>query len=161
MPGPIHPTPEGYGTVTPFVIVKGAAAFIDYTTRAFDAVDIARVERNGAIGHAEVRIGDSVVMLFDSKPDWPWTPAFLRLFVDDCDATYEQAIAAGGRSVTEPGTMPWADRVARVRDPFGNLWWIMTRLETLTQEEEAERWGQPEYLAALEAAENSEFFPAS
>jgi len=161
MPNPTHSTLEGYGTVTPFVIVKGAAAFIDYTKRAFDAIEIARVDRNGAIGHAEVRIGDSVVMLFDSKPDWPWTPAFLRLFVDDCDTTYRQAIAAGGTSVTEPGTVPWGDRVARVRDPFGNLWWIMTRLETLTEEEEAERWGQPEYLEALEAAENAEFFPPS
>ena len=153
--------PEGYGTVTPFVIVKGAAQYIDYVKRAFGAVELGRVGEDGAIGHAEVRIGDSIVMLFDSKPGWPSTPAFLRLYVEDCDATYRQAIEAGGESVTEPGTMPWGDRAARVRDPFGNLWWIMTRVEDLTQEEEARRWGQPEYLEALRRAENSEFFPRS
>ena len=61
--------------------------------------------------------------------------------------------------MTEPGTMPWGDRSARVRDPYGNLWWVMTRLEELSQEEQARRWGEPEYLEALEAAQNSEFFP--
>jgi len=156
-----HATPEGYHTVTPFVIVKGAAAFIEFMERAFDAIEMGRVGDDSNIGHAEVRIGDSVVMTFDSRPDWPWTPAFLRLYVDDCDARFRQAVAAGGTAVTEPGTMPWGDRVARVRDPFGNLWWIMTRLETLTEEEEAERWGQSEYIEALEVAQNAEFFPRS
>jgi PhnB protein len=150
--------PEGYHTVTPFVIVKGAAGFIDYLKRAFGGVEMGRVGEDGAIGHAEVRIGDSVVMMFDSKPDWPLTPSFLRLYVEDTDATWRQAIDAGGTSVTDPGTMPWGDRVARVRDPFGNLWWIMTRLEELTEEEQAERWTQPEYLEALQRAENSKFF---
>ncbi len=158
---PTNGIPEGYHTLTPFVIVKGAAGFIDYLKRAFDGVEIARVGEDGAIGHAEVRIGDSVVMLFDSKPEWPSTPAFLRLYVEDADATWRRAIDAGGTSVTDPGTMPWGDRVARVRDPFGNLWWVMTRLEELTEEEQAERWGQPEYLDALKRAENSEFFPQS
>ena len=159
MSKPTNVLPEGYHTVTPFVIVRGAAGFIDYMVAAFGGVELGRVGEDGAIGHAEVRIGDSVVMLFDSKPDWPWTPAFLRLYVVDADLTYQQAIAAGGTSVTSPGTMPWGDRVARVRDPFGNLWWIMTRLEDLTEEEQAERWAQPEYLDALRAAEQSEFFP--
>ncbi len=158
MPTPIHPIPEGYHTVTPFVIVRGAVGFIDYTIRAFDAVELGRVGEEGAIGHAEVRIGDSVVMLFDSKPDWPWTPAFLRLYVEDCDATYRQAIAAGGTSVTEPGTMPWGDRVARVRDPFGNLWWIMTRIEDVDEEEIGRRYGQPDYMDALEYVQDAEFF---
>jgi PhnB protein len=153
--------PEGYHVVTPFVIVRGAAGFIDYMTRAFDAVELGRVGEDGAIGHAEVRIGDSVVMLFDSKAGWPPTPAFLRLYVEDADATWRQAIDAGGSSVTEPGTMPWGDRVARVRDPFGNLWWLMTRVEDLTEAEQAQRWAEAEYLEALQRAERSEFFPSA
>ena len=75
--------------------------------------------------------------------------------------TWLRAIDAGGASVTAPGTMPWGDRAARVRDPLGNLWWIMTHLEDLTEEEVAQRWQDPTYLAALQEAESSEFFPVS
>ena len=114
--------PDGYGTVTPFVIVKGAVGFIEYMVRAFDGTELGRVGEEGAIGHAEVRIGDSVVMLFDSKPGWPDTPAFLRLYVEDVDATYRRAIDAGGTSVTEPTDMLWGDRVGSrarpVRQPL-------------------------------------------
>ena len=94
--------PAGYHTVTPFVIVKGAAELLDFTREAFGAEEIGRVGEEGAIGHAETRIGDSVVMMFDAKPGWPSTPAFLRLYVDDCDATYQRALDAGGTSVTRP-----------------------------------------------------------
>ena len=95
--------PEGYHSVTPFVIVKGAARFLDFMADAFDAKEIGRViGADGAIGHAETRIGDSVVMTFDAKEDWPATPAFLRLYVDDVDAVYERALAAGATSVTKP-----------------------------------------------------------
>jgi uncharacterized glyoxalase superfamily protein PhnB len=151
--------PEGYGTVTPFVIVKGAAGFIDYLVRAFDATELGRVGEDGAIGHAEVRIGDSVVMLFDARPGWPDTPAFLRLYVPDCDATWRQAIAAGGTSVTDPIDQLWGDRTARVRDPFGNLWWIMTHVEDVTPDEEARRWSDPAWLEKLEVAQSATFFP--
>ena len=153
--------PEGYTTVTPFVIARGAAEFIDYMIRAFDAVELGRMEANGVIAHAEVRIGDAVVMTFDAKPGWPATPSFLRLYVPDPDATWQRAIDAGATSVTAPGTMPWGDRVARVRDPLGNLWWIMTHLEDLTEEELAQHWQDPAYVAALQEAESSEFFPVS
>ena len=78
--------PEGYYTVTPFVIVKGAARFLDFMAEAFDAKELARVVGDdGEIGHAETRIGDSVVMAFDAKDGWPDTPAFLRLYVEDCE----------------------------------------------------------------------------
>ena len=149
----------GYGTVTPFVIVRGAAEFIAFTKRVFDAEELGRMGEDGAIGHAEVRIGDSVVMMFDSKPDWPWTPSFLRVYVPDCDATLGQALEAGATVVTSPGVMPWGDRSCRLRDPFGNLWWVMTHLEDLSPEEEGRRWGDPVYLAALQEHESSEFFP--
>jgi PhnB protein len=94
---------------------------------------------DGGIGHAEVRIGDSVVMMFDAKADWPETPAFLRFYVEDCDAVYQQALKAGAISVTKPTNVPWGDRICRVDDPFGNLWWIMTRIEDVSPEEEEKR----------------------
>jgi PhnB protein len=105
-------TPEGYHSVTPFVIVRGAAAFLDFMANAFDAKEIARViVEDGSIGHAETRIGDSVVMAFDAKAGWPETPAFLRLYVEACESTYAQAQAAGlPRSPdrpTCPGVTGW------------------------------------------------------
>ena len=156
----VRSTPEGYHTVTPFVIATSAAAFLDFMAEAFDAKEIARVVGDdGAIGHAETRIGDSVVMTFDAKEGWPQTPAFLRLYVADCTATYEQALAAGAASVTRPTDMPWGDRVARVRDPLGNLWWLMTRMENLSPEEMERRAGEQQHIDAMAYVQNAEFFP--
>ena len=153
--------PEGYHSVTPFVIVKGAARFLDFMADAFDAKEMGRVTgADGAIGHAETRIGDSVVMTFDSKEDWPATPAFLRVYVEDINATYERTLAAGATSVTVPTDMPWGDRVARVSDPLGNLWWLMTRMEDVSPEEIEQRYGQKQYIDAMEYVQNAEFFPA-
>jgi PhnB protein len=160
-PDKVHPIPEGYHTVTPFVIVKGAAQFIDFMKEAFEAVEIGRVTgEDGAIGHAEVRIGDSVVMMFDSKEEWPETPAFLRLYVEDCDAVYHQALKAGAASVTKPTNMPWGDRVCRVGDLLGNLWWIMTRIEDVSPEEMEKRYGQQEYINAMQYVQSAQFFPS-
>src|SRR5687768_15501007 len=156
----VSPVPPGYHTVTPFVIVKGAAQFIEFLKEAFGAVEMARVaNESGAIGHAEVRIGDSVVMMFDSKEEWPETPAFLRLYIEDVDRVYQSALNAGGTSVTRPTNMPWGDRSCRVRDPFGNLWWIMSHIEDVSPEEEEKRWGQKEYIEAMQYVESAEFFP--
>jgi uncharacterized glyoxalase superfamily protein PhnB len=158
----VRPIPEGYHTVTPFVIVKGAAQFIDFLQDAFGAVELGRVTgEDGAIGHAEVRIGDSVVMMFDAKEGWPDTPAFLGLYVEDCDAVYRQALQAGAASVTRPTNVPWGDRVCRVRDPFGNLWWIQTRIENVSAEEEGMRYGQQEYIDAMNYVQSAEFFPSA
>jgi PhnB protein len=119
-------------------------------TEAFDGVEIGRVGEEGAIGHAEVRIGDSVVMTFDSREGWPETPAFLRIYVDDCDATCQQALKSGATLVTPPTNMPWGDRVARVRDPLGDLWWVMTRMEEVSEEEIGRRFGEKEYVDAMQ-----------
>jgi PhnB protein len=155
----VKQVPDGYHTVTPFVIVKGAAQFLDFMGDAFGAEEIGRVPGEaGSIGHAETRIGDSVVMTFDAKEDWPWTPSFLRLYVEDGDAVFRQALKAGATSVTEMTNMPWGDRVGRVRDPFGNLWWIMTRIEDVDEEEIGRRYGQPGYISAMEYVQGAEFF---
>ena len=156
----VKPVPEGYHTVTPFIIAKGAAQLLDFMATAFGAIELARVPgENNTIGHAETKIGDSVVMTFDSKDDWPETPAFIRLYVEDCDATYHQALKAGGISVTVPTNMPWGDRGCRVGDPFGNIWWIMTRMEDLRPEEIEQRYGQQEYLDAMQYVQSADFFP--
>jgi uncharacterized glyoxalase superfamily protein PhnB len=161
-PDKARSVPEGYHSVTPFVIAKGAARFLEFMADAFDAEEIARVMvEGGAIGHAETRIGDSVVMTFDSREDWPATPAFLRLYVDDVDAMYGRALAAGASDVTRPTEMPWGDRVARVRDPLGNLWWLMTRIEDVSPEEMERRYGEKRYVDAMDYVQNAEFFPRS
>jgi len=111
----VNGVPEGYHTVTPFIIAKGAADLIEFLTNAFGALELSRTtDEDGKIGHAEVRIGDSVIMFFDSKEGWPETPPFLRIYVEDCDDMYQQALHAGGRSVTNPTNMPWGDRVCRI-----------------------------------------------
>ncbi len=107
---------------------------------AFGAQETARVHNeDGTIGRAEFRIGDSVVMAFDAKQGWPETPGFLRLYVEDGDAVYRRALEAGAGSVTEMTDLFFGDRVGRVRDPLGNLWWIQTRLEDVDPDEQARR----------------------
>jgi PhnB protein len=133
---------------------------IDYVKEAFDAEEIARVVGDdGSIGHAEVGIGNSVVMMFDAKPDWPSTPGFLRLYVEDADAVHRQAVAAGGTSVTNVTHLYFGDRVGRVRDPLGNLWWIQTRIEDVSLEEMQRRLGDPTFTKAMEYVTSAEFFP--
>ncbi|GAB3479090.1 VOC family protein [Amycolatopsis cihanbeyliensis] len=157
---PNHPAPAGYGTVTPWIIARSTADLLDYVAAAFDAEELARIaDEHGIIGHAEFRIGDSVVMAFDGKPHYPDTPAFLRLYVHDGDATYRRAVEAGGTSVTEPTTAPFGDRVARVRDPFGNLWWIHTRVEDVPEEKFLRRFDDPEWIAAMEYLQGAELVP--
>jgi uncharacterized glyoxalase superfamily protein PhnB len=157
----VKPVPEGYYTVTPWIISRDTAQLIDYVKEAFEAEEIARVVgEDGSIGHAEVRIGDSVVMMFDAKPDWPPTPAFLRLYVTDADAVHRHAIAAGGTSVTDVTHLYFGDRVGRVRDPLGNLWWIQTRVEDVGQEEMEQRLDDPAFTEAMAYVTGAEFFPA-
>ncbi|RKS09448.1 putative glyoxalase superfamily protein PhnB [Nocardiopsis sp. Huas11] len=142
--------PEGYTTVTPWVIGRDTAGLIDYLVAAFGAAEIARIaDEKGVIGHAEVRIGDAVVMLFDSPGGWPATPAFLRLYVEDAHATLARAVEAGGTTVTEVTHLAFGDLVGRVRDPFGNLWWIQTRIEEVTTEQLIERMSDPVFTAAM------------
>jgi PhnB protein len=160
-PKNVPPIPAGYHTVTPFVASRDSAKLLDFLKEAFDAKEIARVYVDGVIGHAETRIGDSVVMMFDAKKEWPDTPAFLRLYVEDCDALYQKALATGATAVTEPTEMPWGDRTCRVRDPLGNLWWIMTRIEDVSPEELETRWKQKKYLEAMEYVQGAQFFPAN
>jgi uncharacterized glyoxalase superfamily protein PhnB len=158
----VKPVPEGYHSVTPWLISRDTAALLDYLRAAFDAEEIARVvDYDGSIGHAEVRIGDSVVMMFDAKPHWPPTPGFLRLYVADADAMHEQAVAAGGTSVTEVTHLFFGDRVGRVRDPLGNLWWIQTRVEDVAPAELQRRLADPTFIAAMRYVSGADLLPGS
>jgi PhnB protein len=156
----VKAVPDGYATVTPWIISTDTAKLMEYVKEAFDAEEVVRlVGDDGSIGHAEVRIGDSMVMMFDAKPDWPPTPGFLRLYVQDADAVHRQAVAAGGTPVTEVTHLLFGDRVGRVRDPLGNLWWIQTRIEDVTLEQMQERFGDPTFIKAMEYVTGAEFFP--
>ena len=123
---------------------------------AFGAEEIARVpNEDDTIGHAEFRIGDSTVMAFDAREGWPETPSFLRLYVEDGDAVYWRALEAGATSVTEMTELFSGDRVGRVRDPQGNLWWIQTHLEDHDPDEMERRAAHKEYLDAMQQAQES------
>ena len=142
--------------MTPWVISSDTARLIEFTEAAFGGRELGRVPGpHGGIGHAEVRIGDSVVMMFDAWPGWPDTPAFLRLYVADADETYARALAAGATPVTEVTGLFFGDRVGRVRDPLGNLWWIQAHVEDVDPSELARRPQDPAAVGALRYVETS------
>jgi PhnB protein len=107
------------------------------------------------IGHAEIRVGDTVLLAFDRRPDWPVMPSLLRVFVADADATIERAATAGARVITAPATQAFGQRGGRVRDPFGNIWWISTVVEVVTPEVGLRRLAQPEYAEAMRDAQET------
>lgn len=98
-------------------------------------------------------------MMFDARPEWPSTPGFLRLCVEDADAVHRQAVEAGGTSVTEVTHLFFGDRVGRVRDPLGNLYWIQARVEDVSPQEMERRLGDPEFSKAMEYVKSADFFP--
>jgi PhnB protein len=142
--------PEGYRSVAPYLVVDGADKLIDFMTQAFGAKERMRMPGpGGAIGHAEMQIGDSVVMLGDSATtdDNRKQSGMIHLYVEDCDAMFAKALAAGGTVDRELQTMFYGDRGGSVRDPFGNLWWISTHVEDVPLEEMETR--AKEFLAQL------------
>jgi PhnB protein len=130
------PIPSGYHTVTPYLRVTGAAEFIQFLQRAFDAKENHRsLGPDGAIVHADVTIGDSHVMLTEGMETFPTLPGSIFLYVPDVDLTYQSAIEAGATSIMEPSDQFYGDRTGGVRDPFGNEWWIGTHVEDMSAEE--------------------------
>lgn len=132
----VKPIPEGYHTVTPYLVVKNAARLIDFLKQAFDAEEISRMAMpDGRIKNAEIKIGDSMVMMGETADESRVMPSMLYLYVEDTDTVYEQAMKAGAISILAPTDQFYGDRNAGVKDPCGNQWWIGTRIENLTQEE--------------------------
>ena len=136
----VKPIPEGYRAVTPYLTVEGAAQLLDFVKRAFDAKEIHRTTRpDGTVWHAEVRIGDSMIMIAEAAAPWKPMPSANYLYVNDTDATYRSALAAGATSLMEPANQFYGDRNAGVQDPVGNIWWIGTHVEDVSPEELAKR----------------------
>jgi PhnB protein len=122
--------PDGCLAVTPWIIADGVAEVLTFLADVFGARETVRMTDpgSGRVAHAETRIHGVPVMLFDSGEGWPATPAFLRVYVGDVDDTVRRAVAAGAVVVTEPATLWIGDRVARIRDPWDNLWWLHARV---------------------------------
>ena len=132
--------PDGYHTVTPYIVVSGAAGLIDFTKQAFDAHERSRkTNPDGTVMHAEVQIGDSVLMIADASDAFAAMPAMIHLYVADVDAAYKSALGAGAESMRKPADQPYGDRSAGVKDTWGNQWWVATHIEDMSEDEMARR----------------------
>jgi PhnB protein len=144
----VKPIPEGYHAATPYLAVDDAAEAIEYYKKAFGATERTRMETpDGKIGHAELEIGDSLVMLSDPFPqattrspkELGGTTASIFMYVEDVDAVAKQAVDTGATIAMEIADQFWGDRMGSVQDPFGHLWSIATHVEDVPPEEMAER----------------------
>jgi uncharacterized glyoxalase superfamily protein PhnB len=121
--------PDGYPSVSPYLVVDGASGTIEFLTAVFGAIELRRFPgAQGKLMHAEVRIDDSVVMLADSTAEWPAVPSYVHLYVPDVDAAYRRALEAGAVSVQEPVQKGDEDKRGGVRDAGGTTWWIASRV---------------------------------
>lgn len=146
------PIPDGYHSITPYLIIKGAAQAIDYYKKAFGATEIMRMAGpDGTVGHAELKIGDSIFMMGDEMPEMGYrapqgsVPVGLMLYVDDVDRIFKQAIAAGGRVDKEVQDQFYGDRSGTLYDPFGHMWTVATHKEDVSPEEMKKRMAK--YMA--------------
>jgi PhnB protein len=143
------PVPPGFHTVTPHLVIRGAAEAIEFYKKAFGAVEIMRMAGpdGKSIGHAEIKIGDSIVFLADEWPgqalaapeNFGGTTVSLSLYVPSADATFNQAVAAGAKPTMPLMNMFWGDRFGKVTDPFGHEWAIATHIEDVPPDEMAKR----------------------
>jgi PhnB protein len=154
---PVKPIPDGYHSVTPYLIIQGAAKAIEFYKQAFGATELLRLEGpGGTIGHAEVKIGDSPVMLADEHPQMGHrgplalggTPVSLAVYVPNVDEMFTQAISAGGKPLRPVADQFYGDRAGTLVDPFGHVWTLATHVEDVPPEEINRRFaammkGQP------------------
>jgi PhnB protein len=140
----VKPVPEGFHTVTPHLVIKGAAEAIEFYKKAFDAEEISKLPGpDGRLMHGAVKIGDSIVFLVDEAPEWGsrgpqslgGTPVGIHLYVKDVDAVFERAVAAGVTVKMPVENMFWGDRYGVVTDPFGHNWSLASRREDLTPDQ--------------------------
>lgn len=141
---PVRPIPEGMHTVTPHLVCAGAAAAIDFYVAAFGAIDAGRVPGpDGRLMHAQVRIGDSHVMLVDEMPEWgllgplalKGSPVTIHLYVPDVDAAVARAVAAGATVTMPVADMFWGDRYGQIVDPFGHHWALATHTRDVSRDD--------------------------
>ena len=128
--------PAGFHTVTPYLVVNGAARLIEFLKQAFDAQVILQMPMpDGTVAHAEVRIGDSPIEIGDASPQYPARSAMLHIYVPDCDAVFQKALDAGAKAVRPLKDEFYGDRAGGVEDPCGNQWFIATHKVDMTEEE--------------------------
>ena len=147
MPAPVKPVPDGYHSVTPYLSIKNAGEAISFYKKAFGATELVRMDMpGGKIGHAELQIGDSRIMLADEFPEMPdivarspktlnGTTFGLHLYLDNVDVRFEQAIKAGGKVLRPVNDKFYGDRSGTLEDPFGHVWTIATHVEDVAPEE--------------------------
>ena len=140
----VKPIPDGYHTATPYLIIKNAGAALDFYRRAFGAVELMRlVAPTGEIGHAEIRIGNSVIMLADEMPNMGirspaalgGSPVTILLYLENVDERFKQAVDAGAKVVRPLENQFYGDRSATLEDPFGHVWTVATHIEDVSPEE--------------------------
>jgi PhnB protein len=156
MPKPI---PEGYHSVTPYLVVDDAAGAIEFYKKAFGAEEKFRMPMGDRIGHAEIKIGDSFIMLADEFPDMGHlgpkarggTTVTLMVYLDDVDSAFKQAVDAGGTETRPVEDQFWGDRMGTVTDPFGHQWTLATHVEEVPEEELGKR--MEEWTARQKQAE--------
>jgi uncharacterized glyoxalase superfamily protein PhnB len=138
---PIKPIPEGFHSLTPYLFAEGAARLIDFICAAFKGEVMFQQKRpDGAVMHATIRIGDSMLMLADPMPGFGAMPSSIYLYVPDCDTVCQRALASGGVSVFPMMTLPSGERYGGVKDPYGNIWWVATHAEDVPPDEQERRW---------------------
>lgn len=148
--------PQGYTTVAPWVVTDDTGAFLDFVTQVFGGEELSRVRtEDGLIGHGEIRIGDTVVLAFDRRAEWPAMPSLLRVFVPDADLAFSRAVAAGSRVVTPVANDAFGCRGGRVKDPFGNIWWVVGRVEEVSEDEMWKRLQEPTYAEVMRVAQET------
>jgi PhnB protein len=150
--------PDGYSRVNPWVISPDTDAEIEFLRVVFGAQErhgSRMLNADGTIGHVEVALGDAVLMMFDARPEWSPMPAALRVYVKDAEDAMERAVARGAREVTRVTELAFGERVARVRDSQGHLWWIHERVQTLEPDEMMRRFSEPAFQEAMAYVQES------
>ena len=138
---PTKPIPEGFHSITPYLFADSAVQLIKFISAAFAGEVMFQQKRpDGAVMHATIRIGDSIVMLADATPEFGPMPSSIYLYVPDCDAVYQRALDSGGVSVFPMMTLPSGERYGGVKDPCGNIWWVATHAEDVALDEQGRRW---------------------
>jgi PhnB protein len=136
----VKPIPEGYHTITPYLIVEDADKLVEFIEQVFDGKLFFKMQNDsGRISHGEMKIGDSMLMLAEASEEWKATRTMLHLYVEDADAVYQKALKTGANSIKEPQDQFYGDRNASVQDSFGNIWGIATHIEDVSEEEIAKR----------------------
>jgi PhnB protein len=152
----LEPVPTGYHVVTPWIISNNSDALASFIKKVFGGEERGRVlNDDGSVGHLEIQIGDSIVMLFDSRQGWPETPSFLRLYVEDAENVISLAEEEGASVVTRLTALFFGDKVGRIRDLWGNIWWIQQRMEEVDWSEQEKRMNDPAAIKAMKYVQES------